>query len=268
MKVPVLLIFFMILFNSVNCFAQILNIDRVINDSMSKSWYIMLSGTVSFDKQSKDLIDVSNYAEFVKKFRNNYGFISIAQYDATLSQGHFIQDEGFFQIRYRDIDTRVNSFEAFIQNQWNGMWGLVQRNLIGGNYRRRLFVNKNADGYLGLGSFYQVEHWNYSAVENLPNAISSDEKRLNNGVRTNFYLKTAKKLFHNCDFVLENMIQTNLVEINSNPAVRWYAIATVSYDINQIFQLRLNYDQMYNQKPVVPIKNLYYGYKMSLNLLF
>jgi hypothetical protein len=51
----------------VNCHTQILNIDRSTNDSISESWYLLISGSVILGKQNKDLVDISNYSEFVEK---------------------------------------------------------------------------------------------------------------------------------------------------------------------------------------------------------
>ncbi len=56
-----------ILICMVNCHTQILNIDRSTNDSISESWYLLISGSVILGKQNKDLVDISNYSEFVEK---------------------------------------------------------------------------------------------------------------------------------------------------------------------------------------------------------
>lgn len=261
-------VFILVFVFSIQSNAQILIIDRVVNDSMSKNWYALIAASASFDKQKNDLIDVSLYSESVVKLKNAYGIVYVGQYDGTLSEYNFVKDEGYFQVRYRDLDTRIKSMELFLQYQWNGIWGMENRKLVGGNFRRRLFTNKNADGYLGLGTFYQSERWNYNGVEHIENTDLLKQNKYNDGFRSNLYLKVAKKIFKNCDLVVQNTIQSNLIGISQKPDIRWSAQAALTYDINKNFQLKYIYDHMYNQAPVVPINKFYYSYKFSINLLF
>ncbi len=261
-------VFILVFIFSIQSKAQILNIDRVVNDSMPKNWYALIAASASFDKQKNDLIDVSLYSESVVKLKNAYGIVYVGQYDGTLSEYNFVKDEGYFQARLRDLDTRIKSLEFFIQYQWNGIWGMENRKLVGGNFRRRLFTNKNADGYLGLGTFYQSERWNYTGVEHIENTDLLKQNQYNDGFRSNIYLKIAKKIFKNCDLVVQNTIQSNLIGISQKPDIRWSAQAALTYDINKNFQLKYIYDHMYNQAPVVPINKFYYSYKFSVNLLF
>ena len=264
LKYYIFIIIYLLFFKNIN--AQILNLDRVVNDSMTKPWYVLVSGYISFDKQSRNIADVSGYTEMVIKRKNNFGYVYIGQYDGTLSQGSFIQNEGYFQFRYRDLDTRVKSMEAFAQYQWNGIWGMESRFLIGANFRQRLFVNKNADGFLSLGLFHQNERWNYSGVELNQNVFNLQDKVLDNGIRSNFNVKVAKKLFKNCDFVIQNVIQTNIYKLSVNPRIRWFVIAELTYDINNRFQITYAYDHMYNQQPIVPINKLYFGTSLNLSI--
>jgi hypothetical protein len=111
--------------------AQILNVDREILDSMPKNWYGLISGSLSQDKQKFDIQDINLYTESVIKRKNGTGITYVGQVDATVSGKQILQNEGYFQLKHRDLDKRKNSLEYFIQYQWNGAWGMQSRALVG-----------------------------------------------------------------------------------------------------------------------------------------
>jgi len=117
--------------------AQILNVDREILDSMPKNWYGLISGSLSQDKQKFDIQDISLYTESVIKRKNGTGITYVGQVDATVSGKQILQNEGYFQLKHRDLDKRKSSLEYFLQYQWNGAWGMQSRALVGLNLRNR-----------------------------------------------------------------------------------------------------------------------------------
>ncbi len=78
---------------------QILNIDREINDSMSKKWYGLVSGSFTKDKQKLDIQDINIYTEAVYKLKRGQAITYLGQIDATISGNNILQNEGFFQCR-------------------------------------------------------------------------------------------------------------------------------------------------------------------------
>ena len=124
---------------------------------MKKNWYGLISGSFSKDKQKFDIQDINLYAESVIKLKNGMGITYVGQVDATISGKQILQNEGYFQLKHRDLDIRKNSLEYFLQYQWNGAWGMQYRALGGLNLRKRLFEEKGYDLYLGVGGFVRVK---------------------------------------------------------------------------------------------------------------
>lgn len=261
-------LFFLFFLYSQWSYSQILNVDRILSDSMSKPWYFLNTGSFSQDKQKKNILDLSVYSEFVYRLSNEYGLIYIGQYDGAISSRSFLQNEGYFQFRYRDMDTRELSVESYIQYQWNGVWGLRDRRLFGANLRKELFAKRRYDGYAAIGGFYQSELWDYTGVEDekLIPPFPIDITDVN--LRGNVYLKLAGKISNSIDIALQNFIQYNVLHLHENPNLRWSSIAELTIDLNDHSQLTFAYDHMFNQHPVVPIKTYYYGFNTGFSFTF
>jgi hypothetical protein len=246
--------------------SQILNIDSELKDTMDRKRYLLISGTFSHDKQKKSINDLTSGIEFVQKLKNRYALVLVGQTNVVLSGREIIQNEGFFQWRYRDPDVRKTSIESYVQFQWNGLWGMEQRALAGANIRQRILDKKSGDFYVGMGGFYETETWNYKGVEDASKIPLKPEVVALNRFRINTYFKAAKKLFKNCDIVTESFIQANAFSLINNPSIRWFMLGKINYQLSEKFLLTFNYDHIYNQIPPVPIKRLYSGYSLELNV--
>ncbi len=251
-----------------NSKAQILNVDREVSDSMTKKWYALVSGSFSKDKQKSDIQDFSVYTESVLKAKGSFGCTYIGQIDATLSGKQILQNEGFFQLKYRDLDRKKSSMEYYAQYQWNGAWGMLSRRLIGLNFRERILEAKGYDLYVGLGTFYQDERWNYDGVEDLSIIPAQPSEVTDRQLRLNSYIKGAIKLTSKCDFVCQTYLQSDALQILSHPKYRWYWSSEIVYNITDKWLLGINYDHTFNKNNPVPINSYYFGYQTNLSLKF
>lgn len=245
--------------------AQILNVDSELQDSLTKKRYLLVSGSFSHDKQKRSINDAECYIELLQKTKNRYAGVFVGQLNTVLSGKEIVQNEGYFQLRYRDLDTRKTSMEAYIQYQWNGLWGMQERKLAGMNVRQKVLDKKSGDFYVGLGGFYEMETWNYKGVEDT-SRYSGLAPVQQNRMRVNSYVKVAKKLFRNCDVIAESFIQANAFSLANNPSVRWFLLGRINYNLTEKVQLSFNYDHIYNQSPPVPVKKLYAGYAFRFNV--
>lgn len=251
--------------NSQLC-AQILNIDSELQDSLTKKRYMLISGSFSHDKQKRSVNDAECYVELLQKTRKNYAAVFVGQVNTVLSGKEIVQNEGYFQMRYRDLDTRKRSIETYVQYQWNGLWGMQERKLAGMNVRQKVLDKKSGDFYVGIGGFYEMETWNYRGVEDTSKyKLGSPPVQLNR-MRANSYVKVAKKLFKNCEIIAESFMQANAFSLANNPSARWFLLGRINYNVTEKIQLSFNYDHIYNQSPPVPIKKLYAGYAFRFNL--
>ncbi len=251
---------------NINLNAQILNIDSELQDSLTKTRYLLLSGSFSHDKQKRSINDAECYVEMLQKAKNRYAGVFVGQLNTVLSGREIVQNEGFFQLRYRDLDTRKTSMEAYLQYQWNGLWGMQERKLAGMNVRQKVLDKKSGDFYVGLGGFYEMETWNYKGVEDTSKYKPGTPPVQQNRLRANSYIKVAKKLFRNCDVIAESFIQANAFSLANNPSVRWFLLGRINYNLTEKLQLSVNYDHIYNQSPPVPVKKLYAGYAFRFNV--
>lgn len=245
--------------------AQILNVDSELQDSLTKKRYLLVSGSFSHDKQKRSINDAECYIELLQKTKNRYAGVFVGQLNTVLSGKEIVQNEGYFQLRYRDLDTRKTSMEAYIQYQWNGLWGMQERKLAGMNVRQKVLDKKSGDFYVGLGGFYEMETWNYKGVEDT-SRYSGLAPVQQNRMRVNSYVKVAKKLFRNCDVIAESFIQANAFSLANNPSVRWFLLGRINYNLTEKVQLSFNYDHIFNQSPPVPVKKLYAGYAFRFNV--
>ena len=248
--------------------AQILNVDREILDSMPKNWYGLISGSLSQDKQKLDIRDINLYTESVIKQKNGTGITYVGQFDATISGKQILQNEGYFQLKHRDLDKRKNSMEYFLQYQWNGAGGMQSRALAGLNLRKRLFEEKGYDLYLGVGGFVQKEIWNYNGVADATKIPLNPRNIIDQQLRLNTYLKGAIKLSSKCDLVCQTYVQSNALSLIDNPKIRWYLSSEIVYNLTENWMLGFNFDHTYNQNNPVPIGKYYYGYLINLSFKF
>ena len=248
--------------------AQILNVDREVTDSMNKRWYILLTGSFAKDKQKNNIQDMSLYTESVYKLKNGMALTYVGQIDATLSAKELIQNEGYFHIKWRDLDNRTNSIELFSQYQWNGAWGLQNRSLFGLNFRERILEKNGYDLYFGIGTFYQSETWNYNGVTDLSKIPINPDNILDKQLRMNSYIKGAIKITPKCDFVCQTYLQADAAKLMNDPKYRWYWSSELVYNINDNWMFGINYDHTINKKNPVPIDTYFYGYQANLSLKF
>jgi len=239
------------------CFGQILNVDRENEDADLQKSYWLLSASLDKDKQVKDIQDVSVYVENIQLLGvKGYGITSMFQYDATISGSSEVQNEGFLQVRYRDLDLRKISADPFVQYQWNGLWGMDKRILYGANARIRLFDTEGEDSYFGLGLFRQLEQWSGE------NGVVDDEQW-----RINLNLKIATKITEKIDFVNQMYYQIPLELNKVNFDYRIYNYSEVVYEIDDKFQVGFNVDVFYNNLPLGDIEKLMYGYGFNFRVL-
>ncbi|MFM7053154.1 MAG: DUF481 domain-containing protein [Bacteroidota bacterium] len=245
--------------------AQILNVDRTAgNDTTPKRVHAVIALTASADKQKKDLVDLSTSADLTSRFSNNVVGVLKLSTDLTTNGEEVIQNAGFMHIRFRDDNTRKLYPETFGQYQWNGVLGMEQR-ILGGVNLRWLAADKESNNMVvGIGLMYEHEKWNFNGVPDIQNADTLPVQTVDN-LRVNQYVKWSYRLGTNADFVLANFIQCvaddfSKTRIASNVAINFRFFKWLGFSVN--------YDSVYDFKPVVPISKYYYALKGQLNFEF
>ena len=121
-----------------NVISQVLNIDRKIeSDTIFRRVRANINFTFSNDKQKKNLIVFSNVSEIDYFLKKKYLFVFLTKTELAFTGLTALKNNGFFQLRFRDNDSRKISPDLYVQYQWNGVQGMERRSLVGINARMR-----------------------------------------------------------------------------------------------------------------------------------
>jgi hypothetical protein len=256
--------FFFFLFFTALLEAQILNVDRITQtDSITSKWAGFTDVSFSSDKLKNNVLDGSAKFELNHFFENKYFIVGLLNNDFTLNGKEVIQNEGFIQIRYRDMDTREWSTEAFVQYQWNGALGMEYRKVIGTNVRKRFFEKKKLDLYAGLGVFHESEQWNWSGVTNYEQLEATPT--LNRSLfRLNNYWKIAYKINENVDISAISYFQLPINRDFLN--MRWFIDLNTYIKMSKNLSFIIHYDHTIDNYRLVPVANFYYSLNFGIQL--
>ena len=253
----------LLLYFSVN--SQVLNIDREgFEDTIPKKIKAFFGFSFSSDKQKKNLLDFNNTSEINYFFSKNYVGLFLAKTDLALNGKTINENNGYFQFRIRDNDTRKVAPDVFIQYQWNGILGLNDRSLGGLNARFKFLENRKSDLYIGLGAFYEVENWNpfISAYAYSNSNVQSKVHR--EMFRLNMMAKFALKISKNIDFAGISYLQSPLNSNFSKP--RWFFDSNLNFIVNKHISFNIHYDHNLDLYRALPIENYYYSLTTGIQI--
>ena len=257
---------FSFLFFSFHINSQILNIDREgSNDTIPKKIKAHFCFDFSSDKQKKNLLNFNNSTEINYYLPKNHVVLFLGKTDFALNGSTVNENNGYFQLRVRDNDTRKISPDFYIQYQWNGIQGLSNRSIGGVNARFKFLEKRKSDLYFGLGTFYEVENWNpfissYAYTNSLESIVHREMLRLN--VMTKF----ALKLTDNIDFAGISYLQ---FPINSNfDKPRWFLDSKINFIISKHLSFLIQYEHNLDHYRALSIANYYYSLSIGIQLSF
>jgi len=188
--------------------------------------------------------------------KNNTIFIFLGRTDFAFNGNAALENNGYFQLRFRDNDTRLVYPDIFIQYQWNGVQGMEYRALVGANARIKWFKKNNADLYSKFGFFYEKEKWNpFLAAYNF--SKDSVEIVFRDLVRINTSLKIAKKIGSIVDFAMINYVQFPANKFFLQP--RWFLDFNLNIQFAKHWGFVVHFDHTYDSYRVLPIDNYFYS---------
>lgn len=244
--------------------AQVLNIDREIaNDTTFHRVRASFGFNFSNDKQRRNLLDFTNSSEIDIFLKNNYLFVFLAHTELSFNGLQALENNGFFQLRFRDNDTKKVAPDLFTQFQWNGVQGMEYRNLFGANARFRWFEKKQSDLYTSIGLFYEAERWNpnlnsYAFQKDSANIVNRNLLRLNTSA------KFAFKISKNIDFAGTTFVQFPLNSQFLTP--RWFFDANLFFNVNKNLGFVIHYDHNLDTYRPLPIDDYYYSITTGITI--
>ena len=247
------------------CNAQILNIDRENGqDTLNRKFHASLDFSFTLDKQKGDFLDINNRSEFDVRVKKKMILIFLNSTELSLSAKNVIENNGYFQLRFRDNDKRKIYPDTYTQYQWNGVLGIKQRFLIGSNLRVNWMEEKETDLYSGLGFFYEDEFWDPAyATLDFSDSITSIHRQI---LRLNTSIKYAVKLGEKIDIALVNYVQFPLNGQFLNP--RWYFDSNINIAFNEKWSALIHFDHNYDVYRPLPIDSYYYSLTAGFRVQF
>jgi hypothetical protein len=265
---PYFLILILLFVTPTCAFSQILNIDRENGqDSVQKKFKGSFIFNFSGDKQRRNVIEFNNTSEMAYFLKKQTVLVFVGHTDLILNGTSLLENNGFFQMRFRDNDTRKLYPDIFAQYQWNGIQGMEYRGLGGGNLRMRWLEKKRSDLYTSIGFFYENEKWNpnlksfaYKANMSSLDIIHRELFRLN--LSAKFALKLGKKV----DFSGSSFIQFPINSYFGSP--RWFFDSNLNFEVNKYLSFIAHYDHNLDNYRPLPIENYYYNLSLGFQLKF
>ena len=148
--------------------AQILNVEKERKTIADSTTHWLGNVNLSFDMEERELpilnfSNVNNLAYYSPQ--HLYLFISTIQF--TRAAGAAVESNGYAHIRLNFWNRRRLSWELFGQGQYDETRGLERRFLGGGGGRFAAINSSKTLLYLGLGSMYEEESWNFEGQQAL-----------------------------------------------------------------------------------------------------
>ena len=250
--------------------SQVVNIDRENGqDTIQRKIAANFSLNFSSDKQQEKLLELSSTSELDLFLKRDLLFIFFSQNDLVFNGNSAIENNGYFQFRFRDHDKRKIFPDAFCQYQWNGVLGLEARALGGVNARVRWLDKNKADLYTSVGAFYEYEIWN-PGLEAYGFYKDSTSKVINREIiRLNTNVKFAFKIGEKLDFVMTNYVQFPTNEKFThfkNP--RWFLDCNLYFRVSKFWSFLIHYDHNFDTYRPLPIDSYYYNLNLGVQLSF
>jgi hypothetical protein len=260
-------LFFILILTPFLSFGQILHLDREnSSDTILKKITGLIDLTFNLDKQKKNILEFTQQTELDWLLKKSNVCIFLAHTDLVLNGAAVLENNGYFQLRFRNNDTKKLAPDYFLQYQWNGIMGLQSRALAGCNARFRFWDDRTDDLYASLGLFYEFEQWNpfltnYAFGGDVLNEVKREL------VRLNFSLKTAFQIAKGIDFSVISYLQTPLnagMKNTYNP--RWSVDSQLNFQINKHLTFNIKYNHNLDYLRPLPIDPFFYSLTLGCRI--
>ena len=264
MKNAILLLFVGLLNNA---HAQILTVDRENGqDSIPRKQLFAWNVSFSSDKQKKNLLELTNVAEYDRFFKNDQVLIALVNTDASFNGKAILENNGYFQLRLRNNDKKRVAPDYFVQYQWNGIWGMQNRALAGCNARFKFWDDKTDDLFMSIGAFYEYEKWNPNLSSYAFGGGSTDIV-YRSIPRLNFSAKTAVQLKKGIDFSALTFVQFPMNDAFAHfKQPRWFLDMNLNFEISKHLSMVLHYDQNIDYYRPLPIDLYFYNLNVGFQM--
>jgi hypothetical protein len=247
--------------------AQILNIDRENGqDTIKRKQSLSINLNFSSDKQKKNLLELASRTEYDRFFKKDQLLICLLNTDASYNGKNILENNGYFQMRLRNNDSKRIAPDYFIQYQWNGIWGLQNRALAGCNARFKFWDDKTDDLFMSIGAFYEYEKWNPKLSSYAFGGVDTSII-FRHIPRLNFSAKTAVQLKKGIDLSVITFLQFPMNDAFAHfGKPRWFLDMNFNFEVNKHLAMVLHYDQNIDYYRPLPIDIFFYNLQLGFLL--
>ncbi len=246
-------------------FTQVLHTEN-FNIVIDTSKVIKGNFTPSFRYRNlkEDFLELGNTADLSIRLKN-HAFTFANRVEYSFLGNEQILSGGFLYLEYVNLLSKKIALEPFYQMHWRDPRGLESKYAGGLNLRWKILATESAGLYLGLGSLYEFERWDFRGVpeEALPIELSPIEIERFRGTS---YISYKQKFGDIFDLDISGYYQPTY----SDP-FKDYRLASsfeLTYNFNQYLGLRLLYQNIYDSTPLVPIDKLYHDVNFGVTISF
>lgn len=247
--------------------AQILHTENfsVILDT-TKHFKGNILPSLKYRNLRENLLEFENTADFSISFLRNA--VTLAnKFELSKFGDETIQSGGFLYLEYRRLtQNKYIEFEPYFQMHWAEARGLDRKYALGGNFRINVIKNPKTGLFVGVGTFYEFERWNYDGVADT-SLIPTDARPVETlFMKLSSYLSFKQAIGQILTLDVSAYYQSRFVRLFSTP--RLAGSARVTYNLSKHLGLTLLYQNIYDPDPPVPIDQLFHDITFGLNLSF
>ncbi len=237
-------------------FSQVLNAEAFKSqEARTDSFQGQFTFGLTADQQRSLIYSVFSDIDMSFKIHAK-SLLTAGRFRVTGTSDQMLLNGGFVHLRLRDNSGKNLLLEEYIQYQWDGVRGMKNRFIAGANIRQKLLNSSKSQLFLGFGLFYEFEEWGMSAVpqELVPTGVSSISVNL---AKFNIYSRFSRQLGHNTRF--SGVFYYQALPETFFEHFRFAGTFQLLFKVGRNLDFTVNYDGIYDTKPLVPIRNLYYN---------
>lgn len=221
---------------------------------------------IKFRTQKRDLFEFSNTADVSFRLGKNHAMTVANEIEISRYGEEVLLSGGYLYVEYRQLLDRRLSIEPFLQLHWSEARGLEFKYAGGINARWRIFVSGRGGLFLGTGPFFEFERWNYEGVPyeiELPDDITPLEQK---NIKLGTYLSLKLEPFDNIFLDFSAYHQGRFDALFSTP--RLASSTMLTYKFTRYLGLSLEYQNIFDPEPLVPIRKDFHKVKFGLTVSF
>lgn len=237
-------------------YAQVLNAEAFKSqEAITDSLRGQFSFGFTVDKQ-RSLIYAANTEADVSIRIKNKSLLTATRLRLSGTSEEMLLNGGFVHFRLRDNTGKELTIEEYVQFQWDGVRGLKNRFIGGANLRQRLINDSLTTLFAGFGLFYEHEKWGFNAVPILDRPLDIGDI-VNQQWKFNTYLRYSQRFGESLRFSTVFYYQALPEYFFSS--YRLAGTFQLAFRISRNLDFNLNYDGIYDSRPVVPIDNFFFN---------